>query len=375
MIPAERSHLHVAAISHPGMRGKNNEDRYAVSAFRVSQENPVPSVFAIISDGIGGHNAGEVAAEMAVEVISEHIASSDASNPVKTLKQAIIQASRVIQAKAKNNSELWGMGATCACCWVIDDRLYMANVGDSRTYLLRDNQITQMSTDHTWVQEAIDAGLLTPEETVDHPNSHVIRRYLGSKKPAEPDMRLRLNHNESAAQAQKNQGVRLLPGDQILLCSDGLTDLVSDEEILTLMQSTALEDATKQLVNMANERGGHDNITIIALGVPQSIPHSEFTLPSLRNWKPKLTCLVTSLLIILGAILFLLAYLFSEYILQKPLPTPMNTPSQQLVYPTPYETLGEGTLSPTPPTELPPTSDHGVEPTLTPWPVTPAEPG
>ncbi len=374
MIPAERSHLHVSALSHPGMSGKNNEDRYAVSAFRVSQANPLPSVFAIISDGIGGHNAGEVAAEIAVDTISQQIAASDATNPVNTLEDAVIQASQAILAQSEDNPELLGMGATCACCWVIDDRLYVAHVGDSRTYLLRGDTITQLSTDHTWIQEAMDAGLLTPEELANHPNTHVIRRYLGSKKRVVPDMRLRLDPDESPSQANQNQGLKLLPGDQILLCSDGLTDLVSDEEIQATLRSGTLEEALKQLIAKANERGGHDNITTIALGVPTSIPHAEFGLPGVRRWKPRLACLVTSLFIVLVAALFLVAYLFSDYILQRPFPTPTNTPYQQLVYPTPDETLkGEVTSSPTP-TEPAPTSTAGIEPTLTPWPVTPAQP-
>ena len=372
MIPAERSHLHVAAQSHPGMSGKNNEDRYAVSAFRLDHENPLPVVFAIISDGIGGHHAGEVAAEIAVDSISQQIAVSDGSSPVETLKKAIISANESTVIQSEKAPEQSGMGATCACCCVLDDRLYIAYVGDSRIYLLRDNRITQLSTDHTWVQEAIEIGLLTPEETIGHPNAHVIRRYLGSPKTVKPDIRMRLGEGESQTQAEKNQGLRLLPGDQIFLCSDGLTDLVGDEEIVSKLGSESLENALKKLVHMANERGGHDNITIIALRVPVSVPRADFALPGARRWRTRTSCLYAGLLALLSAIIIAGAYLFWNYGLTSPVPTAENTPTQQLVFPTSQETLS--TAAPTPPTitESPPPST--AQPTLTSWPVTPASP-
>ena len=117
MIPVDRSHLFVAADSHPGMSGKNNEDRYAVSAFRFSEENPLPVLFAVLADGIGGHKAGEVAAETAVEVISQGVAGSDATHPLSTLTEAIIQASQTILGLSEADQQQKGMGSTCACSW------------------------------------------------------------------------------------------------------------------------------------------------------------------------------------------------------------------------------------------------------------------
>ena len=159
MIEAERSHIHVAALSHSGMVGKKNEDRYAVSALRLSQENPLPILFAIVSDGVGGHRAGEIAADLAVNSISQQIATSGVSTPVETLKEAIVRASEAIFEQSEKHLELSGMGATCACSWIIEDRLYVSYVGDSRIYFMRDHKITQVSTDHTWIQEALDAEL------------------------------------------------------------------------------------------------------------------------------------------------------------------------------------------------------------------------
>ncbi len=275
MIPAERAHLHIAALTHPGMSGKNNEDRYAVSAFRLEGEQSTPAVFAIISDGIGGHRAGEVAATMVVETVSQAVAKSNAQYPLMTLREAIMRSSQEISVEAESDPEKKGMGATCACALIVGERLYTAYVGDSRIYLLRSGAIQQISIDHTWVQEAIDAGIIEPEEAKTHPNAHVIRRYLGSKQPVEPDTRLRLTLSENEAQSEANQGLPLQPGDQVLLCSDGLTDLVSDTEMLTALQNNDQQPALQLLVDLANQRGGHDNITVIALRLPALVPSSE----------------------------------------------------------------------------------------------------
>lgn len=268
MISGEQAHLYVAAISHPGMKGKNNEDRYAVSAHRLGEKDLTPSLLAIVADGVGGHRAGEVAAEMAVEIISQKVSESDASQAALTLREAIVQASQAIYEQAMADLRRQGMSTTCACAWVIGDRLYTASVGDSRIYLVRNQSIQQLTTDHTWVQEAIEGGALTPEQARNHPNAHVIRRHLGSQQQVVPDLRLRLDPGENDSQAEANQGMRLLPGDRLLLCSDGLTDLVEDEEILEALTIWGKDEALQRLANLANDRGGHDNITIIALQVP-----------------------------------------------------------------------------------------------------------
>ena len=145
------------------------------------------------------------------------------------------------------------MGTTAVCAWIIGDRLYTAAAGDSRLYLLRSGALQRLTTDHTWVQEALDHGALSPEGARDHPNAHVIRRYLGAKHPLRADLRLRLHPDESDAQAEANQGLRLLPGDRLLLCSDGLTDLVEDAEILAALSTDSpTKEALHGLVALAN---------------------------------------------------------------------------------------------------------------------------
>ena len=162
MIPAEQSCYKVLADTHPGKRGKDNEDRFAVSTYQLSATNTKPSLFAMVADGIGGHKAGNVASEIAVEMISQAVAESDASQPTAIMQAAIIQASQAILAKSNQDNDKKGMGTTCVCAWVIQDRLYAAYVGDSLIYLLRGDEITRLSVDHTWFQDAIRAGILSP---------------------------------------------------------------------------------------------------------------------------------------------------------------------------------------------------------------------
>ena len=269
MIPIKQAHLHVAALSHMGMVRKNNEDNFAVSAFRLSESDPTPAVFAILCDGIGGHKAGEVASEMAVNRISARVGRSDGLHPTETLRTAFHETNERIVAAARDNPEQKGMGATLACAWVIGRRLYTASAGDSRIYLARAGGIQQLNIDHTWLQEAIEKGAVDPAKVKDAPNLHVIRRHLGSEKENEPDFRLRLRDGETNEQMAANQGMPLLPGDVLVLCSDGLTDYLKSSEILGVMQKTKnLNASVKALVDQANQRGGQDNITVVMLVMP-----------------------------------------------------------------------------------------------------------
>jgi PPM family protein phosphatase len=268
MIRTDRSHLYVAAKSHPGMSGKNNEDNFSVSAYLISKMNPTPSVFAIVSDGIGGHSAGEVASELAVNLISEAVEKREGGHPLAVFQNSFYRVSEAIFEKAEVDPGYKGMGATASCVWIIGFQLYIAYAGDSRIYLIRGKNIQQISRDHTWVQEALEKGILDKEGLKSHPNLHVIRRYMGSTEPPEPDLRLFLSNNDSDAKAKANQGMTLEAGDVILLCSDGLTDLVGDTEIRETLTGRTLDQAADVLIEMANARGGHDNITVVILGVP-----------------------------------------------------------------------------------------------------------
>ena len=269
MITLDHTHLHIAAATHPGMRGKANEDRYSISAYRFTSDDHPPSVLALLADGIGGHRAGEVAAQLAVENINKYVAESQSNQPTQVLQQAFNYTNQIILNHSKDDPMLIGMGTTCVCAWVIGDQLYATSVGDSRLYLQRGAKLVCLTTDHTWIQEALAQGTLMPDQVKGHPNVHIIRRFLGSKNAIIPDMRLRLNPFESDTQAEANQGLHLLPGDRLLLCSDGLTDLVQDREILDILRTRQLESSPARLIDLANQRGGHDNITVVAMEVPQ----------------------------------------------------------------------------------------------------------
>jgi PPM family protein phosphatase len=154
--------------------------------------------------------------------------------------------------------------------WVAADRLYTGYVGDSRIYLFRDGKIQQLTVDHSWVQEAIEKGIITPDQAHDHPNVHVIRRHLGSVELPGVDFRLCLKPAETREESEKNQGMQLLPGDVLLLCTDGLTDMVWDDEILHVLATrSSLKSMAEDLVAQANERGGRDNITVVLLSMPR----------------------------------------------------------------------------------------------------------
>ena len=264
----EERPLIIQAATHPGMVGKQNEDRYRFSSFTVGPKGKTSSVLAVLCDGIGGHRAGEVAAEMAVDIVSEEIMNGDAQKPLRTIQKAITKASDAIYAASQTNQGRQGMGTTAALAWVIGNQLFTANIGDSRIYLLRKNHLVQLTTDHTWVQEALDAGLIADDQSSQHPNAHIIRRYLGSRIAPQPDFRLWYFADEEDTDALDNQGLPLEPEDTLLLCSDGLTDLVSDEEIRNVIQQSSLAQVPEVLISMANKRGGHDNITIVLMQVP-----------------------------------------------------------------------------------------------------------
>lgn len=386
MIPAERAHLIVNAISHPGMSGKNNEDRFGVSAHYVDTDKKIPSLLAVVADGIGGHRAGEVAAEMAVETISAAVAASDASQPVKILQEAVVRAGQAINRAAESDPAQSGMGSTCACAWVIDHRLYTASVGDTRIYLIRRYNIHQLTTDHTWVQEAVERGMINPAQARHHPNAHIIRRYLGSRQEVVPDTRLRLRPNESDAGAMANQGMTLEPGDIVLLCSDGLTDLVEDHEILSAFRTHNVQGALEELVRLSNRRGGHDNITIVAMSVPIA-ERPTVPLPVLRSRRRLVSLLVLAgILALAGLAFFGGMYLYLNRSPGTPtetntatpaphtplFPTPQVTPTLQALKPTPLPAgeTAESRLTATMSSAASPESKiTPAPPTLTPWPT------
>jgi protein phosphatase len=268
LTPAPDSNLVTAAGTHPGETGKNNEDRHALRFFRAPGGEPV--TVAIICDGVGGHSAGEVASELAVRVIGERIAESDGHNYPTVFTDAVSAASWQIADLADQHPEYRGMATTCAIAVVQGRRLYTAYVGDSRLYLYRraSNLFRQISVDHTWLQAAVEYGLIKAEDASTHPNQHVLLRHLGGKTDTQADLRLQLTADETLEQSEANQGLRLEAGDTVLVCSDGLSDLVTAEEIGAALLGQPPAAAADDLITAARRRGGFDNITLIILRVP-----------------------------------------------------------------------------------------------------------
>ena len=240
--------MKISAKTDVGMVRSNNQDSY--SAGDLTSE----VTWAVVCDGMGGANGGNVASETAVKVISDkltsgyHIGMND--NSVKNLIVSAIEAANMtLFSMARNNEELSGMGTTVVLAVRNTDTLYISNVGDSRIYIVSDSGITQVTTDHSVVQIMLDRGEISPEEAKDHPKKNVITRALG----VDPDVRI------DYSQEQLNEN------DIVLLCTDGLTNYVDDETILDICRAEDKYKIADKLVELANENGGGDNITVVTV--------------------------------------------------------------------------------------------------------------
>ena len=209
------------------------------------------SVYAV-ADGMGGHLAGEVASATALEPIEELDGRifQDHAAAVNALRAAVTAANERVSQLARDNPNYRGMGTTLTAALVEGRRLHVAHVGDSRAYLLRDGHFSQLTDDHTLVQHLVDEGQITREEAARHPQRSVVTRAIGVSEDVDVD----------------SMSLELQPGDQLLLCSDGLTGVVEDEAIATtLMEVEDPDEAVDDLIDLANAAGGPDNITVLLL--------------------------------------------------------------------------------------------------------------
>ncbi len=242
--------LTVAARSDVGMIRSGNEDSFFAHATKER------GVF-IVADGMGGHAAGEVASEMAVQIVSRELQDlstvyGDASR--NKVAESIRIANRAIYDRTIQESDKQGMGTTVSLLVVSGARYLIGQVGDSRVYLLRDGALRQLTKDHSYVQEQVDAGFLTPEQARYHPYSNVITRCVGAGDQVEPD----------------TYSGELRPGDVFLVASDGLTGMVDDRRLQQLLLSRASAGrVVDALIAEANYRGGLDNITAVVVQVIQ----------------------------------------------------------------------------------------------------------
>lgn len=260
--------LHVGLDTHQGETGKNNEDSCDFFAFQVSEQNQTQVLLGIVADGIGGHQAGERASSLALDIVKKHFIQASTPRLLSHLKEAFLSANAQVVKEGQENRKLRGMGSTMTAAAIMDKKLYIANVGDSRAYLLRNGILRQLTIDHTWAQEAIDAGRLTPAEAKSHPNRNVIKRYMGIQSEMEVDFRLHNPDGVEASPSESNQGFQLQDGDVILLNSDGLSDMVTDEDIQAILNKYEPQKAAQELVLLARKKGGYDNISVVVMQVP-----------------------------------------------------------------------------------------------------------
>lgn len=233
------------AVTDIGHRRQINQD------FVYLSETPVgnlPNIF-IVADGMGGHNAGEFASRYAVETIVEEVKASVEKNPTLILGKAIDRANAFIRQKAGSDKTLMGMGTTVVIATCIGKYLEVANVGDSRLYLINE-EIEQVTIDHSLVEEMIQSGGIDRRSARNHPDKNIITRALGARGMVEADF----------------FNLELEAGDIVLLCSDGLTNMVEDDAIRQILKSgDSLKERAEALVQRANYNGGKDNISVIII--------------------------------------------------------------------------------------------------------------
>jgi protein phosphatase len=204
----------------------------------------------VVADGLSGTACGQVASQLATQTIRQSFFSTFGSNLTinQRLEMAVVEANQVIMNRADRDRRCRGMGSTCAALVVADQHAHMAHVGDSRIYMLRNNRITQLTRDHSRAQRMLDDGLINEEEAANHPDRNWLDRALGLRAEIIPETR--------------PEPIRLSEIDTFIVCTDGLTNLVRDEEIFRVVQGAQAESACDALIALANERGGHDNITV-----------------------------------------------------------------------------------------------------------------
>lgn len=238
--------LKTFSITNIGRRRKLNQD------YVYTSEQPVgklPNLF-IVADGMGGHNAGDYASKVTVETMVERISASEETERTRILDEAIQAANSLIREKAGESPELEGMGTTVVAATCDGTRLCVANVGDSRLYVANKREIRQITRDHSWVEEMVRRGGMGREEARNHPDKNIITRAVGAEDSVKVDF----------------FAVQLKEEDMILMCTDGLTNMLEDEEIRMILNGARdMVEKAEALVQAANDRGGRDNISVILI--------------------------------------------------------------------------------------------------------------
>ncbi|QBD79783.1 Stp1/IreP family PP2C-type Ser/Thr phosphatase [Ktedonosporobacter rubrisoli] len=244
--------LEIAQQTDIGRKRANNEDNMLSVVPQDTAVRTTKGALFVVADGMGGHDRGELASKLTVEEVNTAYYQSLEDDITVALTQAVKRANfRVYQGAQSIGLQQGKIGSTCIAAVVRGNTAYIANVGDSRAYIVRGGQIRQISRDHSWVAEQVLAGILTPEQARTHPRSNVITRSIGT----EPDVTV-----DTFVEEVQN-------GDILILCTDGLSSLISDQEIKAIVEPYDSHASVEQLIKLANERGGPDNITAIVTKV------------------------------------------------------------------------------------------------------------
>ena len=247
--------MRVWSVTDRGLVRSENQDACAVLT-------PDGYTVAVVCDGMGGAKGGREASQGACNVIEnffqEQYAQCGAGQEEPFLKKALLYANRFVFQKAAHEEALAGMGTTAVCALVRSGNVYLCHAGDSRAYLIRDGKLTQLTHDHSYVQELVDCGTITEEEAEHHPQKNIITKALGVDYRLEPEF--------TAAKLKRE--------DRLLLCTDGLTNMVPVEEMEKLLAQGTFYDLPDRLIEAANAHGGSDNITALLLAVePTEVEH------------------------------------------------------------------------------------------------------
>jgi serine/threonine protein phosphatase PrpC len=302
--------LRVAKLTDTGRSRPHNEDCVDFFVPPDAQQQARKGAIYLAADGMGGHSAGEVASHTAVELVRRHYYSDTTHDVGTSLVRAFRLANRAIYEQAQSDPSKSGMGTTLVAAVVLGRKVYIANIGDSRAYLINERGITQITEDHSWVAEQMRAGLLTKEEARRHPQRNVVTRALGSKPSVEVDL---------------FEG-EVREGDVLLLCSDGLTGYVEDPELAAIAMEHSPQQAAQLLVDQANVRGGSDNISVVVVSTRPEI----FAAPTEIAAKPARKF---PLIPVLAGLAFVVVLAFLGLVLGPRLMNPTPTPTPVLETP------------------------------------------
>lgn len=240
--------LEVAALSHIGLVRQRNEDALGYLEPPDSEVRETRGSLFLVADGMGGHRGGEIASQLAVETIISSYYASRETDPAKALDRAFKDANQLILEKSRIDVSLHGMGTTCTAFVFRRREAYVAHVGDSRAYLYRAGKLEQLTEDHSLVGEMVRSGILSDDDARFHPRRNVITRSIGTHEDLLVDV--------------SAEPLALANDDVFVLCSDGLTSLVTENDFEHALGSNAPGKACVALVDLANQNGGKDNITI-----------------------------------------------------------------------------------------------------------------